>query len=62
VAVYCPHIGPAARLLRWLGFFARESSVRLMARPKQKDVDVMPMLADPHCWFVTAGDSDADRA
>ena len=60
--VYCSHAGSAApaRLMR-IGFARRTSGSRLMAKAKITDERALRLLRDRRNWFVTAGDSDADR-
>lgn len=61
-AVYCLQSRPAiAAALQALGFLRRDSGWRLMARPPAGDAAMKALFAIQSNWFITFGDSDADR-
>ncbi len=61
-AVYCLHAGhQTEKALKRLGFARRESGSRLMVKPTRVADEGLELLRDRDAWFVTAGDSDADR-
>ena len=61
VAVYCTTLCKAAeRAVRPLGFFRRESGMRLMVRLGKSGSPPSEAAEDVRKWFVTMADSDGD--
>lgn len=60
--VYCLHHNPVAgRAFRALGFLRRHSMWPLMLHARDLAPEQMALVQDQRNWFITAGDSDADR-
>jgi GNAT superfamily N-acetyltransferase len=60
--VYCLHHNPVAgAAFTALGFVRRPSMWPLMVHGRNLPPDAQALLRDGRNWFITAGDSDADR-
>ncbi len=60
--MYCLHNNPAAsRAFTTLGFVRRQSNWPLMLRACNLSAEQLALVGDQRNWFITAGDSDADR-
>jgi hypothetical protein len=60
--VYCLHLNPATKgAFSALGFVRRSSGWPLMIHARDLSPQAVALLRDPRNWFLTAGDSDADR-
>jgi hypothetical protein len=60
--VYCLHHNPVAdRAFRSLGFLRRHSMWPLMLHARNLASEQLALVQDQRNWFITAGDSDADR-
>jgi len=61
--VYCTLRAPSCEhALAANGFMRRDSGFAMMTfAPASADERTRALIADPHAWFVTAGDSDLDR-
>jgi hypothetical protein len=58
----CLHHNPVAdRAFRALGFLRRHSMWSLMLHARNLAPAQMALVQDHRNWFITAGDSDADR-
>jgi hypothetical protein len=56
------HNNPAAsRAFTTLGFVRRQSNWPLMLRACNLSAEQLALVGDQRNWFITAGDSDADR-
>ncbi len=60
--VYCLHNSPvASKAFAGLGFARRQSNWPLMLRACNLGAEQLAVVRDQRNWFITAGDSDADR-
>jgi len=60
--VYCLHNNPvASKAFTALGFARRNSTWPLMLRACNLPAEQLALVSDQRNWFITAGDSDADR-